>query len=183
MVTLGPLVGNLGHTTEPDTGGLVYMRARWMDPVTGRFLSEDPARDGANWFGYCGGDPVNAVDRDGREDWAVAGGLTAVVSTAFALLAGLCSTSLCTYLLFMAAATAYAMTATFCFMRALGVDNSKATIACFGPAGKALEAMIEQTLIMTTAMTKIPGSGKFAIYVTSYALALLGAVGASSILD
>jgi hypothetical protein len=83
----------------------------------------------------------------------------------------------------MAAATAYAMTATFCFMRALGVDNSKATIACFGPAGKALEAMIEQTLIMTTAMTKIPGSGKFAIYVTSYALALLGAVGASSILD
>ena len=59
-------VGNLGHTTEPDTGGLVYMRARWMDPVTGRFLSEDPARDGANWFGYCGGDPVNAVDRDGR---------------------------------------------------------------------------------------------------------------------
>jgi RHS repeat-associated protein len=59
-------VGNLGHTTEPDTGGLVYMRARWMDPVTGTFLSEDPARDGANWFGSCGGDPVNRVDADGR---------------------------------------------------------------------------------------------------------------------
>ena len=61
-------VGNLGHTTEPDTGGLVYMRARWMDPVTGTFLSEDPARDGANWFAYCGGDPVNRV-------WAKSAGL------------------------------------------------------------------------------------------------------------
>ena len=78
-------VGNLGHTTEPDTGGLVYMRARWMDPVTGTFLSEDPARDGANWFAYCGGDPVNRVDADGRRDtpiWLVIGqfGLNALAT-------------------------------------------------------------------------------------------------------
>ena len=58
-------VGNLGHTTEPDTGGLVYMRARWMDPVTGRLLSEDPARDGANWFGYCGSSPASFLDPSG----------------------------------------------------------------------------------------------------------------------
>jgi RHS repeat-associated protein len=66
-------VGNLGHTTEPDTGGLVYMRARWMDPVTGRFLSEDPARDGANWYGYCRGNPAGMVDPDGRSPLDVAG--------------------------------------------------------------------------------------------------------------
>ncbi len=36
-------VGALGHPTEDDTG-LIYMRARWMDPVTGTFVSEDPAR-------------------------------------------------------------------------------------------------------------------------------------------
>ena len=58
-------VGNLGHTNEPDTGGLVYMRARWMDPVTGRLLSEDPARDGANWFGYCGSSPASFLDPSG----------------------------------------------------------------------------------------------------------------------
>ncbi len=57
-------VGSLGHTSEDETG-LIYMRARWMDPSLGRFISEDPARDGANWFEYCRGNPVNAVDRDG----------------------------------------------------------------------------------------------------------------------
>ena len=63
-------VGNLGHTTEPDTGGLVYMRARWMDPVTGRFVSEDPALQGRNWFQYCFSNPVNGLDQDGRRaEW------------------------------------------------------------------------------------------------------------------
>jgi len=57
-------VGALGHTSEDETG-LIYMRARWMDPSLGRFISEDPARDGANWFEYCRGNPVNAVDPDG----------------------------------------------------------------------------------------------------------------------
>jgi len=58
-------VGALGHTSEDETG-LIYMRARWMDPSLGRFISEDPARDGANWFEYCRGNPVNLLDRDGR---------------------------------------------------------------------------------------------------------------------
>jgi RHS repeat-associated protein len=57
-------VSSLGHTSEDETG-LIYMRARWMDPSLGRFISEDPARDGANWFEYCRGNPVNAVDRTG----------------------------------------------------------------------------------------------------------------------
>ena len=60
-------VGSLGHATEPDTGGLVYMQARWMDPACGRFVSEDPVRQGVNWFTYCGGNPVNAVDPSGLE--------------------------------------------------------------------------------------------------------------------
>jgi RHS repeat-associated protein len=57
-------VGGLGHPTEDDTG-LIYMRARWMDPVAGTFVSEDLARDGVNWFSYCRANPVNAVDRTG----------------------------------------------------------------------------------------------------------------------
>jgi hypothetical protein len=37
-----------------------------MDPVTGRFISEDPARDGLNWFVYGASNPINRVDPDGK---------------------------------------------------------------------------------------------------------------------
>jgi RHS repeat-associated protein len=58
---------NLGHPTDAETG-LVYMRARYYEPWTGRFLSEDPAMDGRNWYVYCGNDPVVRVDYTARED-------------------------------------------------------------------------------------------------------------------
>jgi len=58
-------VGKLGHPSEDETG-LIYMRARYMDPVLGKFASEDPARDGANWYVYCGNNPANMIDQDGR---------------------------------------------------------------------------------------------------------------------
>ena len=45
------------------------MWAGWWedDPATGRFESEDSAKDGANWSLYAHGDPVNMVDPDGQE--------------------------------------------------------------------------------------------------------------------
>jgi RHS repeat-associated protein len=78
-------VGSLGHTSDDETA-LIYMRARWMDPSLGRFISEDPARDGANWFEYCRGNPVNAVDPDGRTSeeagfWFAISGLMSVVTS------------------------------------------------------------------------------------------------------
>ena len=60
---------NLGHVTD-DESGLIYMRARYYEPSTGRFLSEDPARDGANWYVYCWNEPVLKVDPDGREAYS-----------------------------------------------------------------------------------------------------------------
>ena len=75
-------VGQLGHTSEDETG-LVYMRARYMDPVTGRFLSEDPARSGANWFVYASNNPPNAVDASGKFWWLVAGVLLAALIGGF----------------------------------------------------------------------------------------------------
>ena len=42
--------------------GLLYLRARYYDSSVGAFISEDPARDGLNWYVYCGGNPVNFVD-------------------------------------------------------------------------------------------------------------------------
>ncbi len=58
-------VGSLGHPSDDETG-LVYMQARYYDPVIGRFASEDPSKDGPNWFAYCSNDPVNCIDPDGR---------------------------------------------------------------------------------------------------------------------
>ena len=58
-------VGGLGHPSDAETG-LVYMRARYHDPVTGRFTSEDPAKDGANWFSYANSNPTNDFDSRGK---------------------------------------------------------------------------------------------------------------------
>ncbi|MBV6457231.1 MAG: hypothetical protein HONBIEJF_00338 [Fimbriimonadaceae bacterium] len=55
---------NLGHRQD-DESGLIYMRARYYEPGTGRFVSEDPAGDGKNWYVYCGNNATNAVDRTG----------------------------------------------------------------------------------------------------------------------
>ena len=61
----GRYCANLGHQQD-DESGLVYMRARYYEPGSGRFVSEDTARDGWNWFAYCGNDPVGRVDRTGN---------------------------------------------------------------------------------------------------------------------
>ena len=58
-------VANLGHLTD-DESGLVYMRARYYEPGTGRFVSQDPARDGLNWFVYADNNPIDYSDPSGR---------------------------------------------------------------------------------------------------------------------
>jgi hypothetical protein len=42
------------------------MRARYYDAVVGAFESEDPGRDGVNWFSYASGSPTNSVDSNGK---------------------------------------------------------------------------------------------------------------------
>jgi RHS repeat-associated protein len=48
--------------------GLIYFNARYYDPVVGRFLTEDPSRQGVNWYAYCENDPVNRTDPTGKQD-------------------------------------------------------------------------------------------------------------------
>ncbi|MBA3725794.1 MAG: RHS repeat-associated core domain-containing protein [Armatimonadetes bacterium] len=60
-------VANLGHRRDAESG-LTYMRARYYEPGTGRFISEDPAMDGWNWYVYASGNPVNLVDFSGKFD-------------------------------------------------------------------------------------------------------------------
>jgi RHS repeat-associated protein len=63
--------GYTGHVNDPDSG-LVYMQARYYDPVVGRFLGADPAGVTAqdvhtfNRFEYASNNPVGNIDTDGR---------------------------------------------------------------------------------------------------------------------
>ncbi len=71
-----------GHIRDEATG-LLYMQARYMDPILGRFLSNDPVAfsSGApqffNRYSYANNDPVNNFDPDGKQA-AAAGGRLAI---------------------------------------------------------------------------------------------------------
>jgi RHS repeat-associated protein len=52
----------------PDLTGYVWLGARYYNPESGTFLNSDPlwnARD-PNYYSFCGGDPINLFDFDGR---------------------------------------------------------------------------------------------------------------------
>ncbi len=50
-----------GEYFDAETGQ-IYLRNRYYDPSTGRFISEDPVMDGLNWYVYCGNNPVIFID-------------------------------------------------------------------------------------------------------------------------
>ncbi len=52
---------------QDDPTGLYYFNARYYDSNLGRFISEDPAKDGANWYSYCGNNPLKYVDPSGEK--------------------------------------------------------------------------------------------------------------------
>jgi RHS repeat-associated protein len=61
--------------------GLYYLRARYYNPATGRFLSRDPLDGQAkipaslHKYLYANGDPINGIDPMGREDMFETGAL------------------------------------------------------------------------------------------------------------
>jgi RHS repeat-associated protein len=71
--------GYTGHVNDPDTG-LVYMQARYYDPVTARFLAVDPVNSPAgdtfkfNRYVYANNNPVSNIDPDGRDILVITGG-------------------------------------------------------------------------------------------------------------
>jgi len=48
--------------------GYIYLRARYYDSANGRFISEDPIRDGLHWYVYCASNPVAFTDPTGLAD-------------------------------------------------------------------------------------------------------------------
>jgi RHS repeat-associated protein len=69
-----------GEQRDSDLG-LYYLRARWYDPITGRFVSRDPKKGVTtdpktlHKYLYAEGDPVNGVDPSGRQDVLAVGQL------------------------------------------------------------------------------------------------------------
>lgn len=61
------LFGYCGEYLDSESG-LIYLRNRYYDSSTGRFITEDPAQDGLNWYAYCGNNPVMYVDPWGLYD-------------------------------------------------------------------------------------------------------------------
>lgn len=60
----GRYCANLGHKQD-DESGLVYMRARYYEPGSGRFVTQDSHMYGRNWFCYCSNDPLQKIDKSG----------------------------------------------------------------------------------------------------------------------
>jgi len=52
----------------PDITGFVCLGARYYNSESGTFLSSDPVWNGRdpNYYSFCGGDPINSFDPDGR---------------------------------------------------------------------------------------------------------------------
>ena len=73
-------LGFIGRS-QSDVTGLTYIRARYYDPSAGRFTKIDPIKDGLNWYGYAGANPVVYYDPYGLfNGWEVIGGTAQVIS-------------------------------------------------------------------------------------------------------
>ena len=61
--------GGSGYQTDNDSG-LKLLGHRYYDTRIGRFITQDPAGDGDNWYAYCGNDPMDATDPEGLKELA-----------------------------------------------------------------------------------------------------------------
>ena len=82
--------------------GTIYLRARYYNPVTGRFLTEDPIGDGLNWYTYTANNPIMYVDPSGEvkvssgtvtgwEAWKKMGVMAASIGISIAGIVGMCA--------------------------------------------------------------------------------------------
>lgn len=58
-----------GEYFDKETG-TIYLRARYYDPVIGRFTQQDPINDGLNWYTYANNNPIRYVDPTGKNAYA-----------------------------------------------------------------------------------------------------------------
>jgi RHS repeat-associated protein len=58
-----------GRSSDQGGGAMILCGERWYDPLTGRWLTEDPVgfAGGVNLYGYCGNRPTCIVDPSGLD--------------------------------------------------------------------------------------------------------------------
>jgi RHS repeat-associated protein len=74
--------GFTGEQQFGEASDLVFLRARYYDPSTGRFISRDPIgyRAGVNLYTYCMNSPIVHVDPDGNvPGWLIAIGVGLII--------------------------------------------------------------------------------------------------------
>ena len=49
--------------------GLIYLRNRYYDSMSGRFITEDPIKDGLNWYAYAENNPIIMIDPNGLDSY------------------------------------------------------------------------------------------------------------------
>jgi len=58
-----------GYLRDPSE--LVQLGARWYWPELGRFIQQDLARDGVNWYAYVDDNPLTGIDPEGLSVWPI----------------------------------------------------------------------------------------------------------------
>lgn len=69
-----------------NANGLLYYRARYYDPSSQRFVSEDPLRFDSgdyNFYVYVGNNPINRTDPSGRLAWLVPAAIVGLIGGGF----------------------------------------------------------------------------------------------------
>jgi RHS repeat-associated protein len=82
--------GYTGASVPTGAGGYTYLRNRWYDPQTGRFLTQDPIglAGGANLYAYAGKNPISFDDPYGLCPWCIGAALGVVEGYALAKVLG-----------------------------------------------------------------------------------------------
>lgn len=182
----GRYCASLGHKQD-DESGLVYMRARYYEPGSGRFISEDYARDGYCYFTYCNNNPVNYTDQSGKSTgidglyqfigmFAAVGGFMAFATIATLLCSGVMS-------IIEAAETArLAMVAYIIADVSLSKSKGMRILGALMAAG--IDRLLDSIASGAKAGSEIGGLCRAAIIgVTAYSLMLVGEMAESIIED
>jgi RHS repeat-associated protein len=179
-------VGGLGHSSDNETG-LIYMRARYMDPATGRFISEDRQGHGSNWFTYANANPTSYSDDTGcapRLEAALWDPSTSAMALAIAFSCGIMAFTF-GYLAFVgedtglaAIALVFATASVVSFSKAFGMGNVAAGLLAVGQiVGEIVFAALASSDALAATLGAVSGGIGTGVAgaVFLYTLALTGA--------